>query len=58
MLIKALGFDASGNVTEIDLVDAGQISGDTNAGISISNNIISAKVDNSTTQFIGWQHCG
>lgn len=50
---KALGFDASGNVTEIDLVDAGQISGDTNAGISISNNIISAKVDNSTTQFSG-----
>lgn len=50
---KALGFDASGNVTEIDLVDAGAISGDTNAGISISNNIISAKVDNSTTQFSG-----
>ena len=50
---KALGFDASGNVTEIDLVDAGAISGDTNAGISISNNIISAKVDDSTTQFSG-----
>lgn len=50
---KALGFDASGNVTEIDLVSSGQISGDTNAGISISNNIISAKVDNSTTQFSG-----
>jgi len=50
---KALGFDASGNVTEINLVDRGAISGDANAGISINNNIISAKVDNSTTQFSG-----
>lgn len=50
---KALGFDASGNVTEIDLVSAGSVSGDTNAGISISNNIISAKVDGATTEFSG-----
>lgn len=50
---KALGFDASGNVTEIDLVSSGAVSGNTNAGISISNNIISAKVDGSTTEFSG-----
>ena len=50
---KALGFDASGNVTEIDLVSSGSVSGDTNAGISISNNIISAKVDGTTTEFSG-----
>lgn len=48
---KALGFDASGSVTEIDLVSTGAVSGDTSAGISISDNIIRAKVDNSTTQF-------
>jgi hypothetical protein len=48
---KALGFDASGNVTELDLVDSGSISGNANAGISISGNIISAKVDDSTTAF-------
>ena len=50
---KALGFDASGNVTELDLVDSGSISGNANAGISISGNIISAKVDDSTTAFDG-----
>lgn len=50
---KALGFDASGNVTEIDLVSTGAVSGDTSAGISLANNIIRAKVDNSTTQFSG-----
>lgn len=50
---KALGFDASGNVTEIDLVSSGSVSGNTNAGISISNNIISAKVDGTTTEFSG-----
>jgi hypothetical protein len=50
---KALGFDASGNVTEIDLVSSGAVSGNTNAGISISNNIISAKVDGATTEFSG-----
>lgn len=51
--LKALGFDASGNVTELDLVDSGSISGNANAGISISGNIISAKVDDSTTAFDG-----
>ena len=50
---KALGFDASGNVTELDLVDSGTISGNANAGISISGNIISAKVDDNTTAFDG-----
>jgi hypothetical protein len=50
---KALGFDASGNVTELNLASSGTISGNTNAGISVSNNIISAKVDDSTTAFDG-----
>lgn len=50
---KALGFDASGNVTELDLLSSGTISGNTNAGISVSNNIISAKVDGSSTAFDG-----
>jgi hypothetical protein len=50
---KALGFDASGNVTELDLVDSGAVSGNANAGISVSGNIISTKVDDSSTAFDG-----
>ena len=66
---KALGFDGSGNLTEISLSDVPVSSGggngdgggstitplaaNTNAGLVINNNIISAKVDNSTTKFSG-----
>lgn len=48
---KALGYDANGNVTAIDLATSGTISVDTNAGLSLASNIISAKVDETTTTF-------
>ena len=50
---KALGFDNDGNVTELDLAASGTVTADTNAGVSITGNQISAKVDNVTTQFSG-----
>jgi hypothetical protein len=48
---KALGFDSSGNVTELSLVSAGSVAGDTNAGISITDNTISATIDTNHMEF-------
>jgi hypothetical protein len=50
---KALGWDANGNVVALNLADSGTISGNTNAGITVTNNQISAKVDDSSTEFDG-----
>jgi hypothetical protein len=49
---KALGFDVSGNVTELDLVSSETITGDTNKGISILGNQIATKIDSTSMQFI------
>jgi hypothetical protein len=48
---KALGYDASGNVVALDLADSGTISGNASAGIDLTSNIISAKVDDTTIEF-------
>lgn len=48
---KALGFDASGNITSLDLVSAGSIAG--GSGIDITDNVITTKVDDSTLGFSG-----
>jgi len=50
---KVLGYDASGNVTQVALAETGTVGVDTNAGLSISSNIISAKVDASSINFDG-----
>ena len=49
---KALGWDASGNVTALDLSTTGTVGVDTNAGLSMTTNVISAKVDDTTTTFV------
>ena len=48
---KALGFDALGNVTELDLSESGTVSGNTNAGIEVTSNQISAKIDTDSLEF-------
>jgi hypothetical protein len=48
---KALGFDASGNITELDLLTTGTVTGNTLKGISIDGNQISAKTDNDSIEF-------
>lgn len=50
---KALGFDSSGNITELSLVSAGSVAGNTNAGISVSDNTISATIDTQHMEFNG-----
>ena len=50
---KVLGYDASGNVTQVALTETGTVGVDTDAGLSIASNIISAKVDASTIGFDG-----
>lgn len=52
---KALGFDASGNVTELDLADPayGVIGVDTAKGLVLASNVISGKVDDTTLEFSG-----
>lgn len=50
---KALGFDGSGNVTALDLSESGTVSVNTNTGLTLSSNIISCNVDNSTIVFNG-----
>ena len=48
---KAIGWDASGNVVALNLANSGTVSGNESAGISVTNNVISAKVDDSTVEF-------
>lgn len=48
---KALGFDSSGNITELSLVSAGSVAGNTNAGISVTDNTISATIDTQHMEF-------
>jgi hypothetical protein len=48
---KACGYDANGNVTELDLAAAGAVAVDTNKGLSLASNIISAKADDSSIEF-------
>ncbi len=48
---KALGYDASGNVSTIDLVSSGVVAG--GAGISVESNQISANVDNTSIEIDG-----
>jgi hypothetical protein len=50
---KATGWDEDGNVVALSLSDSGTVSGNENAGITISDNIVSAKVDGVTTGFDG-----
>jgi hypothetical protein len=50
---KALGYDTLGNIIALDLADSGTISGNAAAGIDVSGNIISAKVDDTTVEFSG-----
>jgi len=51
---KALGFTANGSVTSLDLADSGTIAVDVDAGLSLANNIISGKVDDSSLEFDGF----
>jgi len=48
---KVLGFDASGNTTQVDLTDTGSFGVDTNTGLSIASNIVSANVDDVSIEF-------
>jgi len=48
---KALGFDSSGNITELSLVSAGSVAGNTNAGIDVADNTISATIDTNHMEF-------
>jgi hypothetical protein len=50
---KALGFDASGNVTELDIAQEGGFSVDSNEGLSLVSGQLSAKVDSTSTEFSG-----
>ena len=50
---KALGFDASGNVTELDIAEEGGFSVNTNAGVDLTAGQLSAKIDGVTTEFSG-----
>ena len=48
---KALGYDASGNITELSLLTTGTVTVNTQSGLDQAGNIISAKVDSTTTDF-------
>lgn len=48
---KVLGFDGSGNATSISLATSGTIGVDDEAGLDITTNIISAKVDDTSIEF-------
>jgi microcystin-dependent protein len=48
---KALGFDEDGNFTSVSLADSGAIAVDQQKGLDLTNNIISAKVDNTSIEF-------
>ena len=50
---KASGYDANGNVVALDLASSGTVSGNSSAGIDVTSNIISAKVDDSSGEFDG-----
>jgi hypothetical protein len=50
---KATGWDALGNVTALSLSSSGTVSGNEDAGITVSDNIISAKVDDAGVEFNG-----
>lgn len=50
---KALGFDADGNVTSISLVESGTVGVDSEKGLSIVGNVISAEVDDTSVEFNG-----
>jgi microcystin-dependent protein len=48
---KALGFDENGNFISVSLADSGAIAVDSQKGLDLVNNIISAKVDNTSIEF-------
>jgi hypothetical protein len=48
---KALGFDENGNFISVSLADSGAIAVDSQKGLDLTNNIISAKVDNTSIEF-------
>ena len=48
---RALGYDSDGNITTLNLVTSGTVTGDSSAGINISANQISGKADNSSIEF-------
>ena len=50
---KALGFDNNGNVTQINIATEGGFAANADAGLSLTDGQLSAKVDNVTTQFSG-----
>jgi hypothetical protein len=50
---KAVGWDVDGNVVALSLSDSGTVTGNENAGITVANNIISAKVDGTSAGFDG-----
>lgn len=50
---KALGYDENGNVTELSLLTSGVVSTDSSAGISLTNNVIGGKADNTSIEFDG-----
>jgi hypothetical protein len=48
---KALGFDASGNVTNLSLAETGTVAVNEEKGLDLTGNIISAKVDDTSIEF-------
>ena len=48
---KAVGYDTEGNITELDLLETGTITGDSLKGIDITSNIISAKLNSDSLEF-------
>ena len=48
-----LGFDASGNTSNIDLVESGTVGVDTDFGLTIASNIISVNADGTSIGFDG-----
>lgn len=50
---KVFGFSADGSVTEVSLTETGTVGVDTNAGLSIASNVISAVVDDASIEFDG-----
>jgi hypothetical protein len=48
---KVLGFDTSGNVTQVALTETGSFGVDTNTGLSIASNIVSNNVDDVSIEF-------
>ena len=50
---KALGFDASGNVTQIDINASGTFAVQSGSALTLNGGILSANVDDTTTQITG-----